>query len=101
QMDKPSPIVMELKAQTPQAGTVSFISGSNTSQAAPYRFDGPKFVVDMNQQGARTHMEGALGIGKTEYTLSGPFTAALESNGQVALKVTGTFNVAKPVPAAG
>ena len=101
QMGKASPIILEITAPNPQAGTVSFVSGSNASQAVPYRFDGPRFLVDMNQQGMKMHMEGALAIGKTEYTLSGPLSTVLESDGKVVLRLTSTFSVAKPVPAAG
>ncbi len=100
-MGKASPLILDLTVQSPLAGTVSFVSGGSTSQSLPYRFDGPRFIADMSRPDMKVHMEGALAIGETEYTLTGPLSSTLDSNGQAVLKVTGTFNVAKPVPAAG
>ncbi|MCL5264384.1 MAG: S8 family serine peptidase [Chloroflexi bacterium] len=100
QMGKPGNLSMEFQAQSSEAGTVVIATGgqrkADKSQALPYRFDGKKVIIDTTQKGFTIHFEGEVAIGDQEYTMTGPFSMVGRSNGVEALRIVGTFKIAKP-----
>ncbi|MBI4320046.1 MAG: S8 family serine peptidase [Chloroflexi bacterium] len=103
-MNKASELKLDFKSQSPEAGTVVLITqdtkGKETpTEPWPYRFDGSRVTFDGTQSGAKIHFEGTVSVAGAEYNMSGPFTMTFEEKGQVAMRLSGTFTVAKPKPA--
>jgi hypothetical protein len=100
-LGKPIPMIMEFRATSPTAGTMSIITTSSgkesKSDSIPYTFTGGKVTMNTTQSGFTIHFEGTITEGEADFTLSGSFSQrAVDEKGAESLSMSGTFSVAKP-----